>query len=207
MEQLGKLVEWHDDRGYGFIQPLEMDSRRVFLHINDYRRMGRRPELGEILRFTPERQPDGRFRATRVARAISLGHRQMRNDAEQLRHRASITTWLPPILLAGFLLLLGWASLRQHLPDFYWTCMAALNALTLLAYRRDKRASEAHRWRTPESTLHLLELLGGWPAAWLAQLWLRHKSRKPSYRVIFLIIILIHTTLTAWWLAGFPLPA
>ena len=34
-----------------------------------------------------------------------------------------------------------------------------------------------------ESTLHTLELLGGWPGAYLAASRLRHKSRKRSFRV------------------------
>ena len=45
---------------------------------------------------------------------------------------------------------------------------------------------------TPEAMLHLLELLGGWPAAWLAQRVLRHKSRKERYQLAFLAAALFN---------------
>ena len=38
--------------------------------------------------------------------------------------------------------------------------------------------------------LHLLELLGGWPGAFLAQRRLRHKCSKGSYQFVFWLIVL-----------------
>ncbi len=57
----------------------------------------------------------------------------------------------------------------------------AVNAITYLAFRRDKRRSEAQGWRTPEKTLLTLAIVGGWPAAKLAQRRLRHKTRKQPF--------------------------
>ena len=59
-------------------------------------------------------------------------------------------------------------------------------------YLRDKRKARNGQWRTPESTLHLLELLGGWPGGLAAQLVLRHKNRKRSYQVVFWSIVALH---------------
>jgi len=56
-----------------------------------------------------------------------------------------------------------------------------VNAITYLAFRRDKRRSEARGWRTPEKTLLTMALVGGWPAAKLAQRRLRHKTRKQPF--------------------------
>jgi len=42
MEHLGKLVEWNDARGYGFIVAVDAPGQRYFLHVHEYRRMGRR---------------------------------------------------------------------------------------------------------------------------------------------------------------------
>jgi uncharacterized membrane protein YsdA (DUF1294 family) len=53
---------------------------------------------------------------------------------------------------------------------------------TYCIYWRDKRSAQAGQWRTPEATLHLAELLGGWPGAFLAQRVLRHKSAKVPYQ-------------------------
>lgn len=69
---------------------------------------------------------------------------------------------------------------------------AVLSALTFLVYRIDKHRAEADGWRVPESTLHGLELLGGWPGAFLAQRILRHKVSKVSYQITFWLIVAAH---------------
>ena len=63
-----------------------------------------------------------------------------------------------------------------------WSLLASL--YTFFAFARDKRAARRHRRRTPERHLHVLELIGGFPGAWLAILLLRHKSSKPSFLVV-----------------------
>ena len=40
--------------------------------------------------------------------------------------------------------------------------------------------------------LHLAELLGGWPAAFVAQRALRHKISKTSYQATFWLIVALH---------------
>lgn len=192
MERLGKLVEWNDARGYGFIVPIDAPGQRYFLHVHEYRRMGRRPEVGELLRFVPERQADGRWRAVDVARAVSVAHRQVRATARRQRDRGSPYTWLPPILLALLGALLAWAAWRDRLPALLPAGLLAVNVATFAAYWSDKRAAQAQARRTPEAMLHLLELLGGWPAAWLAQRVLRHKSRKERYQLAFLAAALFN---------------
>lgn len=200
MEYLGKLVEWDDTRGFGFISPIDRSGERIFLHIHDYRLMGRRPEIGEVLRYVPQRQPDGRWRAINVARAVSSAHKQLRADADHERHLRSPTTWLPPLLVPSFIALLAWAAWSHALSTIMLVVLAAVNIVTFLAYWRDKRAAALDMRRTPESTLHTLEVLGGWPAAWLAQITLRHKSRKPSFRFAFLMLSFVNFALGAVWL-------
>jgi uncharacterized membrane protein YsdA (DUF1294 family) len=62
---------------------------------------------------------------------------------------------------------------------------AVISLITFIAYAVDKFAAQRGRWRTPEKTLHLLSLCGGWPGALLAQQYLRHKSTKTEFRVVF----------------------
>ena len=52
---------------------------------------------------------------------------------------------------------------------------------TFLLYAWDKRAARRGLRRTPEATLHFWEICGGWPGAFLAQHWLRHKNAKVNY--------------------------
>lgn len=59
--------------------------------------------------------------------------------------------------------------------------LIAVNALTFLAFHRDKRVSVAGAWRIPERHLLTLAVIGGWPAAKLAQRRLRHKTRKQPF--------------------------
>ena len=76
--------------------------------------------------------------------------------------------------------------------------LALLNVATFIAYASDKNAAQQGRWRTPENTLHALALAGGWPAAWLAQRALRHKSRKAEFLAVYVVTVLLNLGALAW---------
>lgn len=78
----------------------------------------------------------------------------------------------------------------------------AMSLVCFIAYWRDKRFAVAGAQRTPESRLHLYELLGGWPGGLLAQRLIRHKNRKVSYQVKFWLIVALHLGAFSWWLLG-----
>ena len=61
----------------------------------------------------------------------------------------------------------------------------AMSIITFVAYGIDKFKAKHAMWRTPEKTLHMLEALCGWPGAFFAQRFFRHKSYKRSFRVVF----------------------
>lgn len=92
------------------------------------------------------------------------------------------------------LLVLPVAALGRYNVD--WRLALAygvvVNVVTWVLYARDKRHAQTGEWRVPEAQLHLCELLGGWPGAWLAQRWLRHKTAKGSYQVVFWLIVAGH---------------
>lgn len=75
---------------------------------------------------------------------------------------------------------------------------AGMSLATFLVFAWDKWSAQRGRRRVPEATLHLLELLGGWPGALAGQRWLRHKSAKLSYRVVLWTIVVLHA---AGWVA------
>jgi uncharacterized membrane protein YsdA (DUF1294 family) len=64
----------------------------------------------------------------------------------------------------------------------------AINSLTYLAFRTDKRRAVRHQFRISESRLLTLAALGGSPAAIYAQQSLRHKNRKQPFATILLLI-------------------
>lgn len=72
-----------------------------------------------------------------------------------------------------------------------------VGVVTFFTYGYDKKAARSQRRRVPEARLHLLELLGGWPAGFLAQRVFRHKTRKVSYQIKFWLMGAAHAG--AWW--------
>jgi len=78
--------------------------------------------------------------------------------------------------------------------------LACLNLATYFTYARDKSAARANQRRTPEATLLLLGLLGGWPAALLAQRRLRHKTAKTSFQLKFWLTVLANLALALLYL-------
>jgi uncharacterized membrane protein YsdA (DUF1294 family) len=66
---------------------------------------------------------------------------------------------------------------------------AIASAAAFVAYAADKNAARNGARRTPESTLHVLALAGGWPGALIAQAVLRHKTQKASFRAVFWLTV------------------
>lgn len=76
----------------------------------------------------------------------------------------------------------------------------AVSLIAFAAYAWDKSTARNQQWRTPENTLHLLALLGGWPGALIAQQRLRHKTKKMSFLVVFWITTVLNCGVLGWWL-------
>jgi len=64
--------------------------------------------------------------------------------------------------------------------------------ITYVVYARDKTAAQNAGRRTPEYTLHLMSLVGGWPGALIAQVHLRHKTRKPSFMIGYWFTVIVN---------------
>lgn len=108
----------------------------------------------------------------------------------------------PLLKLMGFVLLCllpALGILRLAGQGSYWPLFAYLlgSLLAFALYMHDKRRALRSGWRTPEARLHLVEMLGGWPGALLAQQSLRHKTRKLSFQLVFWLIVIAHQV--AWF--------
>ncbi|MEM9552849.1 MAG: DUF1294 domain-containing protein [Acidobacteriota bacterium] len=109
--------------------------------------------------------------------------------------------------LAACLVLPTLAVVRSNRP-FWWLVIAACTGLSLLGFvliATDKSRARRGRRRIPEATLHLVELLGGWPGSYLAQQSYRHKTAKRSYRAVFWAIVVLHQVLAVAALAGWTM--
>lgn len=111
--------------------------------------------------------------------------------------------WLALLVLPG--LAAGRLSQRHEIA---WAVIgaAAVSGIVLLLYAVDKRRAQAKgAERVPEAGLHALELLGGWPGAFVAQRMLRHKNAKVGYQVKFWLIVAVWQLVSLDLLLGWRL--
>ena len=120
---------------------------------------------------------------------ISLNVR-VTSTADQARH----------VIAVVFLIIIAALSLIGDLTFFLLFVYLGLSGFTFLAYAIDKHAARSARWRTRENTLHILELIGGWPGALLAQKILRHKTRKSRFLWTFRVCALANCLLVGWYI-------
>jgi len=171
---IGKIVEWDDGRGFGF---MKSGSARVFLHRRDFTERRKDIELGDRITFLMGVDAQGRPCAKWAA---------------HVSHGGSLNE-LHILLLVGLVILPGIALSRITGQWMYaGGYLVGINLLTFLFYLHDKRKARNKGWRIPEIRLHLLELLGGWPAAFFSQRILRHKTSKLSYQIIFWLIVSLY---------------
>ena len=184
MRQQGIINSWNDTKGFGFIAP-ENGGKPVFIHITALRNRQRRPAPGQPVSYTLATDPQNRLCAANVELTGTWA--------------LPAITASPPVLAAvGFLGIVVIAVLSHRIPLLVLLLYLAVSLLTFIIYALDKSAARKDTWRTQESTLHLLALLGGWPGALIAQQKLRHKSSKPSFRLICWLTILLNCAAFAW---------
>lgn len=200
----GKLIKWKDERGFGFIQPID-GSQEVFLHISEIGDSTRRPQIGDTICYHPIIDQDKKVRASK---AFILG---ARNKSTSLSASSNSKPVLPttnkypfPIfetLLLSILPLFGSInfvlSVYNPIPLILYPIMSLL---TFWLYAEDKLRAKQERWRISEQTLHLCELLGGWLGGFVAQRTLRHKNIKGSYQFVFWTIVALHMAFWLTWL-------
>jgi uncharacterized membrane protein YsdA (DUF1294 family) len=108
---------------------------------------------------------------------------------------------MPVIVFALlFLVAVGITVIVGRLPGLVGVAYAALSLITYFVYYSDKSAARSGGGRTPENTMHLLGLAGGWPGALLAQQTLRHKTKKEPFRTFLWATALINCGAFIWLL-------
>ncbi len=108
----------------------------------------------------------------------------------------SILPVLASITVAGlFFLLLAGATLVLRLSPWLFLLYLVMSGVTFFVYGVDKNSAAQGKRRVPEASLHLLELLGGWPGALVAQWYLYHKNRKSFYQTRYWVVVLLNLCL------------
>ena len=101
-----------------------------------------------------------------------------------------------------FLVFVAAAVFIRKLPFAILALYVISSTVAFIAYARDKSAARNDEWRTPESTLLLFGIIGGWPGALAAQTLLRHKSKKLSFLVSFWATVAANCIALGWLLSS-----
>lgn len=189
MRKKGKITKWNDDKGFGFITP-NVAGKQVFIHISAFNNHNRRPEINQEVIYTLSTDKQGRSRAENA----TLPGDNLRRNSNKKSGTFSILLSVSFLVIVSILAVTG--GIQLSLFAIYFAC----SIITFAAYAMDKSAAQRGAWRTSESTLHLLSLLGGWSGAIFAQQKLRHKSKKQSFRFVFWITVILNCGVFAWLL-------
>jgi uncharacterized membrane protein YsdA (DUF1294 family)/cold shock CspA family protein len=188
----GKITDWKDDKGFGFVLP-NGGGPKVFVHIKSFSNRQRRPVGNELVSYELASNARGRPQGVNIA---FVGDRAVSPSTTAPGPGALALSFA-----AVFLAFVAWMAAAGKLPLVVLAAYVIGSGVAYVAYVLDKAASLKGRRRTPESTLHLFGLLGGWPGAMLAQRAHRHKTKKLSFQVMFWVTVALNCAALGWLLS------
>ena len=184
MRYQGRVTDWKDDKGFGFVLP-NGGGPRVFVHIKSFTNQRRRPIGKELVTYELSVDSRGRPQGVNVA---FVGE-------EAAAPAATSSPGPGPVALmfaATFLLVVVVAVTVGRVPIPVLLVYLGASSLAYLAYVFDKAAAVQGKWRSTEQSLHLFSMFGGWPGAILAQKTIRHKTQKRSFQVTFWATVVLN---------------
>ena len=164
----GRIINWNDEKGYGFIQ-IQPGHENLFFHISNFAYHHRRPAADTAVTFLAVPAPKGGWQASRVL-LREHEHAIMDSDAYDIADKSK------PKRIEGYV----YAVL-----DVLYFLGLTLISLPLGITSAVMSAAEQGGQRIPNTTLHLASLLGGWPGALIARPLLRHKLNQKRFRGFF----------------------
>lgn len=185
MRSKGKLKSWNAEKAFGFIQPMTKSDKDIFIHKSAFQNRTRTPKVGEVITYNLTSDTQNRKCA---ANATFSGER-LRVKDQRDKNKFSL---LLPLL---FILFLLYAYLEKQINENVLIFYVLVNTVTFFTYWVDKSKARTNSWRISENTLHGLSLFGGWLGAALAQEFLRHKSKKTSFRVAYWFTVISHLSI------------
>ncbi len=195
MRYQGRITDWNDAKGFGFVTP-NSGGERSFVHIKAFTANHRRPQDGDLITYETATDPAGRLRAVNIRFAGNIPAPSITRSGRARKSPIAIAYTALFCASIGVLTLLG--KLPVLVPFIY----ALASLFTFLVYAFDKSAAQNSRQRTPEKKLHLLALIGGWPGALAAQRMFRHKSIKAEFQNAFWLTVIVNSLALGWLLTS-----
>ena len=195
MRLKGKLIKWNNEKAFGFIAP-NGGGDQVFIHKTGFSNRIRTPQINDVITFSISKDKQGRYCANDATYAGE------KLKVKQAKGSNKFSIYLSGIFLGSIALALTVGYLPKNIVFIY----LGMSFVTFFAYALDKSKAKRGAWRTPESTLHALALVGGWPGAAIAQQLLRHKSQKKDFRFVFWLTVIINCCALAWLISPNGLP-
>lgn len=189
MRYQGKITNWKDDQGFGFVTQ-NGGGEKAFVHIKSFSVHSRRPTDGDLITYELITDEKRRLRADN----IRFVEKQPNSSAQ---HKSKPFSTIFTVAFCCFLIFLVFIG---KLPFTVLGIYFAASLIAFLSYAIDKSAAQNNNWRTQERTLHLFGLIGGWPGALFAQKTLHHKSKKQEFQTVFWTTVIINCCIVGWLL-------
>lgn len=190
MKRQGEILNWNDDKGFGFVESND-GGERAFVHIKAFNTRSRRPVNGEVIIYELVREKNNRYKAENIKFASDA---KSSNKLSKEKNGSSFGGVFTIVFCIGLLV----SFFSEQLPLIVVGLYIVMSLITFIAYAIDKSAAQNGHWRTKESTLHIFSLIGGWPGAFFAQTKLRHKSSKEEFKIVYWITVLLNIGGLVW---------
>lgn len=143
----GKISQWNDQKGFGFIIP-DDGSEKVFFHISRVKNGTRRPQVGDVVVYESSYDGKGRLQARAVAieGAVATGHgsRAKSSALSITPRRKNALDYLLILAMLGCVGILAWHYLLTGRLAMVDAPFAIAAIVALLVLNRQKKPKESH---------------------------------------------------------------
>ncbi len=151
MRYQGRITNWNDDKGYGFVTP-NGGGEKAFVHITAFSNSHRRPTESDLITYELATDQQHRLQAGSI-RFVGDPNSSSAPSGNKSVGAIFATLFCCFVVTVSII-----GKLSFAVPFLY----AMASTITFMVYAFDKAAAFQNRWRTQERTLHLL----GWRLAW-----------------------------------------
>ena len=182
----GEIIQWQPEKSSGLVKVAQLDEPIIF-HLHDVENPQISPQIGK--KVTIQAVYDAHALCW-TATKITSEQRQQPMQKQQPISKKSAFSWqgvlFGLVATAVWLLVLAMTERWLIIPTIF------MSVISFALFAIDKYKVRHQQWRIAESSLHLMDLLGGWCGGLLAMTALHHKIHKKSFLVIFTITVITH---------------